>query len=291
MSPKKTLVGLLSTALAGFLAGVGPAAQFLPDEAAAGGQWEEFLKSAKITGSEQLGGPDATTRPRKLTLEKDGRSRFGLWKNVDFAEGGVVDAWRFEIAAYRMDKLLDLGMVPPTVERRVAGEKGSLQLWVDRAATVKQRTAEGKTLPAEQAAAWNRRAFLQRAFDSLIANEDRNANNTLVTDDGRTILIDHSRTFRSKKPSADRLVFGSSGMFRAQDGTPYLMAPLPRSFFDKLKALDADALRNAVRPYLTKPEIDAVMVRRDLIVREIEDLIARDGEGKILYDLSTEAKQ
>ena len=291
MSLKKTRTCLFSTALAGFLVCIGPAAQFLPNEVAEGPQWEEFLKSAKITGSEQLGGPDATTRPRKLALEKDGRSRFGLWKNVDSTEGGVVDSWRFEIAAYRMDKLLGLGMIPPTVERRVAGEKGSLQLWVDGTATVKKKTGEGITLPPDRSAAWNRRAFIQRAFDSLIANEDRNANNTLVTEDWRTILIDHSRTFRTKKPHIERLIFGSGGMFRTADGSPYPLAPLPKSFFEKLKSLDAAAVRDAVRPYLTKPEIDAVLARRDLIVREIEDLIARDGEEKILYDLSTEAKK
>jgi hypothetical protein len=274
---------LVGTALFFLFLGSGPA-QFLPTETAGNAAWEEFLKSAKITGSEQLGGPDATTRPQKLALEKAGQARFGLWKNIDSTEGGVVDTWRFEIAAYRLDKLLDLGMIPPTVERRVAGEKGSLQLWIDNTASLKRRTGGGTGVPADKMPAWNRMAFLQRAFDCLIANEDRNANNILVTEDWRMLLIDHSRSFRTKKPYTERLVFGAGGLLRAPEGNPYPLAPLPKAFFEKLKALEAGAVREAVRPYLTKPEIDAGLARRDLIVREVEDLIRRDGEDKVLYD-------
>ena len=95
-------------------AAAGGGLQFLPGETAECAAWEEFLKAAKIVGDEQLGGPDATTRPHKLTLEKDGRTRCALWKDVDVSEGGLVDAWRYEIAAYRIDRLLGLDTVSYT---------------------------------------------------------------------------------------------------------------------------------------------------------------------------------
>jgi hypothetical protein len=272
----------LGFALSLLLAAAG-GGQFLPPEVAEHAAWEEFLKSAKITGTEQLSGPDATTLPKRLTLEKDGRRRFGLWKNVDINESGFADTWRYEIAAYRMDRLLGLDMVPPTVERRVAGEKGSLQLWMDATLTLKKKTGDGTSVPADKTADWNRQAYVQRAFDSLIGNEDRNANNILVTEDWRMLLVDHSRAFRTRKPYADELVFGSRGLFRAPDGSPYPIAPLPRALFEKIKGLDAAKVRDAVRPYLVKGEIDAVVSRAALIVKEIEELIRQRGEGAVLY--------
>jgi hypothetical protein len=272
----------LAAACALLLAALG-SPQFLPTEAAQDAAWEEFLKSARISAEEQMGGPDATTRPWKLSLEKGGRSRLGLWKNVDVVREDLVDTWRYEVAAYRLDRLLGLDLVPPTVERRVKGEKGSLQLWVDGTATLKKKTGDGTAVPAERAPAWNRLAFLQRAFDSLIGNEDRNANNILVTDDWRMLLIDHSRSFRTKKAFTAQLVFGERGLFRAPDGSPYPIVPLPRGFFEKLKALDEARVREAVRPYLTKSEIWAVLLRAGVLVKEIEDVARLRGEAAALY--------
>ncbi|MBM3311356.1 MAG: hypothetical protein FJY80_07595 [Candidatus Aminicenantes bacterium] len=272
----------LAAACVLLLAAGGPP-QFQPAEAAEAAAWEEFLKSAKITAEEQMGGPDATTRPWKVSLEKGGRSRFGLWKNVDVAREDLVDTWRFEVAAYRLDRLLGLDLVPPTVERRVKGEKGSLQLWVDGTLSLKKKTGDGTAVPADKAPAWNRLAFLQRAFDSLIGNEDRNANNILVTEDWRMLLIDHSRSFRTKKTFISQLIFGERGLFRAPDGSPYPIVPLPRVFYEKLKALDETRVREAVRPYLTKSEVVAVVLRAGVLVKEIEDVARLRGEAAALY--------
>ena len=247
------------------------------------GALEAFLKSASIVDSEQLGGPDATSRPWKLTLEKDGVRRFGLWKNIDTDEYGVPDRWRYEISAYRFDRLMDLGWVPPTVERRFNGEKGSLQLWIDDTVSLKKKTQSGETVPADRRAEWNRAAYLERAFDSLIADSDRNANNILVTPDWRMVLIDHSRSFRADKPYADSLMFGAGGLMKAADGSVLSFLPLPRPFVERLKSLDFKTTKEAVKPYLTDKEIRAALARGGLIVREIEAAVRAGGEDKALY--------
>jgi hypothetical protein len=246
---------------------------------------EDFLRTAKIVDSKQLGGPEAVTSPWKLTLSKGGVTRFGLWKDIDidFEQGGP-DRWRYEIAAYRLDVLLGLGMIPPTVERSFHGGWGSLQLWIDDTESLKSRLARGSDIPKEESAAWNRKAFLERAFDSLLANDDRNVNNILLGDDGRRmILIDHSRTFRTQIPFDRTLVFGATGLQKAKDGTPHLFQQMPRAFFDALRALDAKSVKAAVKAHLTAKEIQVLLGRRDLILAEVEMLIRERGEAQVLY--------
>ncbi len=90
--------------------------QFTPQEIAQREQWEEFLKTAEIVRFERI--PEGVTKPWKLYLKKEGIEKKAAWKNVDEdLGGGVMDSWRYEIAAYRLDKLIGLNMVPPTVER------------------------------------------------------------------------------------------------------------------------------------------------------------------------------
>ena len=109
---------------------------------------------------------------------------------------------------------------------------------------------------------------IQRAFDNLIANEDRHLGNILITEDWRLILIDHTRAFRSTKKSMKKLEYG--------EDKP--MKRLPRSFVEKVKALDEPTLREVVGDSLTDNEIAAVLARRILLLEAIEE------QGTYLYD-------
>ncbi len=245
-------------------------------------RWLSFLQTAKIGESTQMGGADAVTNPWKLGLSKDGQTRYGLWKDIDTSEGRA-DRWRYDVAAYRVDVLLGLDMVPPTVERRFQGRPGSIQLWMEGTETLKARTARGAGIPDSGKEEWNRKAYIQRVFDSLIANDDRNANNILVDGQGRMMLIDHSRAFPVGKPFAERLVFGAGGLMRAPDGSPYLFPKLPRALVDKLRALDAKSVKAAVKGSLNGKEIEVLLRRRDLILEEVEALVREKGEAEVLY--------
>jgi len=253
-------------------------------DAAEGAAWEEFLRTARIVTSVQMGGPEATTRPWKLTLSKGDITRFGLWKDVDLGiEQGGPDRWRFEIAAYGLDVLLGLGMVPPTIERAFQGRWGSLQLWMGDTENLKARIARGVDIREDKREDWNREAYLERAFDSLIANDDRNVGNILIGTGESMILIDHSRAFGIEGPFAKMLVYGAAGMKRATDGTPYPFLKLPRAFVEKLRALNAKSVKEAVKGHLTGREIQGLLTRRDLILKEIDLLIRERGEAEVLY--------
>ena len=67
-------------------------------------------------------------------------------------------------------------------------------------------------LPESRVYDWENRNYLTRAFDCIIANDDRTQQNIRYTKDWRTILIDHSRAFRSTREHTKNLVFGKNGL-------------------------------------------------------------------------------
>jgi hypothetical protein len=253
-------------------------AQFTPEEVAERAKWEEFLETAKIVDQKQMDSREAVTSPWVLTLEKDGVTRKAIWKNPTGRQRGFVENWRWEIAAYQLDKLLDMNLVPPTVMKRFRGDRGSCQLWIDDTMTLRTKEEEGIETPSTALLNWNREIYIQRAFDNLIANEDRHMNQVLITKDWRMLLIDHSRSFRTRKEFTQKLLYDEN----TKEG-PRPMTALPRIFYAKVKGLTQESIKGAVEDYLEDDEIEAVLLRRDLIVQWIENKIKEIGEGQVLY--------
>ncbi len=274
MLRRSSLAGL---ALAGLILPSRLPAQFTPREIAERPQWEEFLKTAEIVGFEKIG--EGVTRPMRLSLKKGDRNASGVWKNPSGIRGGYLEGWRYEIAAYELDKLLGLNMIPPTVEREFQGKRGSLQLWVKVVMNDLERMKAHIPVPGVAAEHWERMKYLTRAFDGLIANEDRTQQNILYTEDGRTILIDHSRSFRSTNKFTERLVVGKNAL----GVRPLLIRQLPRSFVEKIEALDHSSLMISVGPWLEEKEIESILIRRKLLLDEIAGSIKEFGEDNVLY--------
>ena len=105
-------------------------AQFSPEELAEREKWEEFMQTAKVIGQEQMISRQAVTHPWKLDLERNGITNCALWKDCKGKMRGFMENWKWEIAAYRLDKYLGLNMIPPTVEKRFKGKRGSCMLWL-----------------------------------------------------------------------------------------------------------------------------------------------------------------
>jgi len=270
--------GILTGAALLLLSAAVTAAQFSPTEIAERSHWEDFLRTAAIVGAIQFGEEEAVTTPWKLTLEKDGVVRHALWKNPSGSPRGYVDSWLYEIAAYNLDKLLGLDMVPPTVQKRFRGMLGSCQLWIEDTAVLKKRLQEGLSPKIMEKPKWLRQAYIQQLFDNLIGNEDRHQGNVLITPDERSFLIDHSRTFRTTKAFTQGLPF-------SEDKFPGggVMRELPRALVEKVKALDEKTIREAVGKTLSGKEIQAVLARKELLLAEVDWLIAKYGEAAVLY--------
>ncbi|MBU4254559.1 MAG: hypothetical protein KJ727_08180 [Acidobacteria bacterium] len=254
--------------------------QFTSGEKEEFAKWEDFLLTADITGSEQMLGSLAVTEPWVLTLEKDGITRRALWKNPSGRVKGYFEGWQWEIAAYRLSEHLGLHMVPPTVERRFRNDRGSIQLWIDDVITMQDKIKNNIRTPGPIMYLFNRALFMQRAFDNLIANTDRHQRQYLITEDSRILLIDHSRSFRSSKKYRTELIYSDKDKKK-----PYPMNQLPRHFYEKIKILTMENVREVVGEYLEDRMIEALLDRRDLIVLWIDARCDNIGEENVLYDL------
>lgn len=241
-----------------------------------GTQAELFLKTARVVEMKLVG--VGITRPRKVTLDDGVRKLHAVWKTVNEQRNevrrsktggfhlGFRDSYKYEVAAYELDKLLGLHLVPPTVGRRIGHQDGSLQLWVEGAFTELDR--KKRNLLPKDGGQWGAEMYKLELLNQLIYNSDaQNARNTLYTPDFRVYAIDHSRTFRlyQELPAEEKL-------FR-----------FPRSVLERLSNLDLATAQEKLGPYLSHDEIKALMKRRDLIVSLADALVAKRGEEVVLY--------
>jgi len=264
------------------LSAVPVSAQFTAEEIAQRPFWEDYLKNAEIVRSEEIG--EGVTKPLKLYLQQGDVQAKACWKNPSGLRSGLFqEGWQYEIAVYQLDKLIGLNMIPPAVEREFNGKPGALIYWVTSEYSLLDLMEKKISIPEAALEHTENMKYLARAWDCLVANDDRTQQNIRYTKDWRVILIDHSQAFRSSKEYAERLVFGRNGIKKTADGKPFLFRRLPRWFAENLRKVDCENIKEAVGSCLTDKEIDAVCKRKVLLLNEIDAMIKESGEAKVLY--------
>ncbi len=232
-----------------------------------------FLWTAEIVADEEVG--RGVTQPRKVTLEQDGVILRAIWKPVRKGRrDGIWESHQAEAAAYNIDKLLGLDMVPPTVIREVGETTGSLQLWVEGVSQFAE-ISPGRR-PEKK---WRRERSRMLLFDNLICNPDRNARNYFVTSDWSIILIDHSQAFATRSP------FYRDGSLCLATGESSVALPdfFDRELVERLRRLDAEALEATVGDLLSRNQIDSLLERRDALLKYIEKLVEEKGGGAVWF--------
>ena len=158
---------------------------------------EDYLRTAEVVKMEDIGARRDQTEAGVSCAGRPHRSH-GLENDQAGHPSGYWESYKSEIAAYELDKLLGLEMIPPTVERRVKDDLGAAVMWVTPIKSFKDLGGP-PSAPAAKLAAWSRQLIRAKMFDNLICNIDPNLGNWLVDPSWNLILIDHTRSFTTKK--------------------------------------------------------------------------------------------
>ena len=156
-----------------------------------------------------------------------------------------------DVAAYRLDRLLELDMVPVAVVREVDGTDGSLQFLPNQWLDEKQRGASGGGGAAQCPLTEQWPAMY--VFDTLIYNEGRSLQRMLYSPDiWQLVLIGHDRAFSTSK------------------GKPSHLAIVPLAIGDAwvnaLASLTDDMLEEKLGDVLDKRRRRALLARRDQLI-------------------------
>ena len=225
---------------------------------------EDWLANAEVQNLEEVG--EGVTNPSKVTLMHEGTTFYAIFKPLERGRHrGFWESYQAEVAAYKVDKMLGLDMVPPTVVRRINNSLGSLQLWVEGCDTYKRLEAR---VPQTPGFSWQ--ISRMKMFDNLIFNEDRNAGNFLLDEAWNIVLIDHSRAFLDRK--------------RLLKEKTQLPAQYDRTLVKKLQAMNLEALESELDDLLMGGQIESILDRRDKLLQHLQQLIAERGEGSVLFN-------
>lgn len=233
-------------------------------------EMETFLRQAQIvrtrtvskgiTGTERATLTDGVlTHDASIQTIDESRKEFQTNRGVEL---NFRDSWCFNVAAYLLDKLLDVQMIPATVERSHRGRDASFTWWVDDVLMDEGERLKGRVRPPDSRS-WNDQMWVVRVFDQLIDNTDRNVGNLLIDRAWRVWMIDHTRAFRWH-----RTIRSPGNLVRCD-----------RGLLERLRALDEATLDRELGGYLGPMEIEGLLARRDVIVAHFD----RAGPA-VLYD-------
>jgi hypothetical protein len=224
---------------------------------------EDFMRTAPVTNVEDIG--TGVTNPWRVTQERDGMVNDAVFKyedtnpNMQNSKSYISrrfedsDRYHYDVAAYKLDRMLGWEIVPTAVLSEINGREGALSDWVTGA--INERDRLEQEMPFDSYCDQWEQYRLRFVFDILIHNVDRNLTNILWTkDDFMMKFIDHSLAFRTSKKRPNQ--------YRKVD------LEVSDLLVSRLQLLNEDNLTEELRPYLHPRQIEAILDRRDLILKE-----------------------
>ncbi len=237
-------------------------------------QKKDFLLRAEI--SKTRNPPEGIAGTVRATLSEGSLSHEASIAVIDITqqmqsnsspEPGFTDRCIYNAAAYELNRILKLNMVPVSVARQFEGKDAVYTWWVDNTLMTEKERYLKKVQPPD-ADGWNRQMSALRVFDQLIYNMDRNLGNVVIDSEWKIWMIDHTRAFRQWKQLKSKKDLTSCD----------------RVLLQRLRDLDAGELKVRLSDYLSPAQIDAIAARAKLIVKHFDEQVKKRGESAILYD-------
>ncbi|MBW8192595.1 metallophosphoesterase [Neiella marina] len=205
---------------------------------------EAFLKTAEIVSNKPIG--SGITRSRVLVLKQGDLQTRASFKTINDSD----DSYKYELAAYKLDRLLGQHLIPPVVKRTIGGRTGAVQLWVENVIDDNHRNDNDIAYQGMcEEVGWTR---LMLNFDTLIYNIDRNNGNILWDEEFFGIFIDHSQSFNS--------LVRVPKMYRR---STFLLSKMHKQ---RLQSLTLEQLNKELGDDLKSKQIKAIIKRRDFIL-------------------------
>jgi len=248
---------------------------------------EEFLATAKVISVKKV--PIGITQPRKLLLEKNGIRMHAIFRHVDtfkrkwHSPDGKVkidfhDFHMYELAAYRLGKLLGFDSIPPAIYRKfkahdfssrklmgkLTSKTGTVQAWVEQAITEGERQKQHLRPP--NTLVWMMQMQQMHLFDNLIFNDDRNQGNVLIDADWKVWLVDATRAFRPYGNLSD----------------PKKLKKIDPETWNRLRALRKEDLKLQLDDLLSDRLINCLAKRHQKLLDHIEAMIDEKGEHVVV---------
>jgi hypothetical protein len=222
---------------------------------------EDYLRTAPMVRFEDLS--VGVTKPKRAYLPPGGPVESVAWKVLPPGRyGGYWESYQSEIAAYELDKLLALDMVPPTVEKVYRGERGAAVMWASNVKSFGDLGGKGGPQPPPRvAAAWARQVVRAKMFHNLANNLDPNQGNWLVDPAWNLILIDCSRCFTNGRNLAHELTRFDEALWK------------------RMRALTEESLTPAIGRLMSRGELRSILQRRDRMQEILDELIRKNGEA------------
>lgn len=156
-----------------------------------------------------------------------------------------------ELAAFRLDRVLGLGMIPVTVRREIDGENGILQFVPADGISERERvaTGEGSSPPC----GLQKQKAAMHVFDVLISNATRTPSTMLYSpEDWLLMLVDHENSFST----------GTDRPAHLQN----VDLVIGNQWRTALRTLDDKTLRRDLGDVLNEQQLVALGLRRDVLI-------------------------
>jgi hypothetical protein len=233
-------------------------------------QQHQFLRNAEVIEARQT--EKGITNSYRLTLSNGTLTHDAHFQSINerrsrkFGEMNFVDSYLYNIAAYEIAVLIGLDdMLPVTIERKWQGNTGSMSWWLP--VQMDEKTRAERNIQPPYPGRWNNSMSKIAVFTELIYDTDRSRENVLIGNNWELYMIDFSRAFRLHHRLMNR-----KNLVRCS-----------RELLESLRALDPEELEAKAGEYLTGPELEAVLKRREKIVDHFDKLISEKGEASVLY--------
>ena len=235
------------------------------DEQLTDAQLEEFLRQAEITSCTLI--QKGLRSANVCDLEGDGPEMRAIFSGVEESPepgqpaGVAVRNYRNEVAAYRLDRLLGLDLVPVTIERSVEGTPGAIQIFMEGAVDLTLLETYDQLDLLE---GLDEERFTARVFSALLAVEGReDFGKMFLPQDRRIALSDSTKAFpTSPEPGPD---------------LPDPCGPLDADLELGLSSLSRQQLAGVVGDLLSTEQIDGLLFRRDRILKVCDSQVAQSG--------------